>query len=775
MENSISPISIKIVSNLEFCMKQRGFLELTAATIFGLVALAASAVGVIVGSVLVQKPTAPPRAYTTTWVEVSLAENYGDYFERYYTSYDFKVKVKDIRTAGSGAGWTTLKGWGVSGPVESARCLGGEFTLGPQDEVIKDCTISMSSDANEWKPGVTAVVQISAMQSSAQAGGMQIGLGVAATPTPTGGGCIAPSLPSDPTLDCQSTVDPTLTCRWTSEEDDGATSYLWSVYDVSADPSVEINGGEVEDTIVALGGEPSHYYQCRVRPKNECATGPERRSNTAHCSGAAPSPTPTPSCLGCNEYCSGLDRCCTQYCYLNRCRNPHCQDAIDCVCPTSTPTPVPSSSTTVSGKLRIENSQGVELTKATVRICPLTDNGTDWNCNFSQDDGFVYTDTREIPNPTGQSDGNPYADYPYDFTGLNPDTRYGINALANSNESVITNSEKNIASEVCSNRQISIDICKVNPPQTQDLLIRVEPVVADMATLTANISLDDTLQDYSWCIDEQGLEVELLTGFLGERQWENSFETTAPSAGGTASHDFPIGNMGYYANARAYLKDAFGSTPIGYGINYETDIPFDEDKILDVEVAAYKNIADLCAAVSPVPTQPAGPPGEVKEVKWSVGGQPVCWFSRVTNTKDRKCIRSWNRYPDCGDDFCPSENPNFECMEKGMNSMIIKNVGAHIEGVICNSYECNWCADNPTDDSLAQCDEEVGASPVETQTVTLQPGDEATCEFYTTDANGDGMTNALDWAIFVDSWIEGKYSALDASRFLHTWAGQTTI
>ena len=120
---------------------------------------------------------------------------------------------------------------------------------------------------------------------------------------------------------------------------------------------------------------------------------------------------------------------------------------------------------------------------------------------------------------------------------------------------------------------------------------------------------------------------------------------------------------------------------------------------------------------------------EVKEVKWSVGGQTVCWFSRVTNTKDRKCIRSWNRYPDCGDDFCPSENPNFECMEKGMNSMIIKNVGAHIEGVICNSYECNWCADNPTDDSLAQCDEEVGASPVETQTVTLQPGDEATCEF----------------------------------------------
>jgi len=37
-----------------------GFLELTAATVFGLVALAASVVGVIFGSVAVSRKTPPP-------------------------------------------------------------------------------------------------------------------------------------------------------------------------------------------------------------------------------------------------------------------------------------------------------------------------------------------------------------------------------------------------------------------------------------------------------------------------------------------------------------------------------------------------------------------------------------------------------------------------------------------------------------------------------------------------------------------------------------------
>jgi len=44
--------------------------------------------------------------------------------------------------------------------------------------------------------------------------------------------------------------------------------------------------------------------------------------------------------------------------------------------------------------------------------------------------------------------------------------------------------------------------------------------------------------------------------------------------------------------------------------------------------------------------------------------------------------------------------------------------------------------------------------------------------FFETDLDDNDTTNSLDWAILVTDWVNGNYTALDASLFLWNWAGQ---
>ena len=137
--------------------KQHGFLELTVATVFGLVALAASVVGVFLGQIALSRRTPPPPKAQAECISLSLSQTS---FPDYQSSYSLTGTVCNKHT-----GDTQISSFGQESSIYISNITGGLTvqTLAPGDCRTANFTIYMNTTGdNNWlnKAGTTTQAKI---------------------------------------------------------------------------------------------------------------------------------------------------------------------------------------------------------------------------------------------------------------------------------------------------------------------------------------------------------------------------------------------------------------------------------------------------------------------------------------------------------------------------------------------------------------------------------------------------------------------------------------